>query len=119
MNESHSLSRAQIDAFRVEWFANAYLGSPLAQTMFDLGEPLKFFVPMKGADGDDWGGVDITIAGVSKPQAQIERGRALRASHGNGYSQSLGRPLRPGDFGVHSHPDTAGLLRKAPLRSEE
>ena len=114
MNESHTPTRAEIDAFRVDWFAKAYLESPLAQTRFDLGEPLEFFVPMTSADGSDWVGVDITIAGVSRSQAVAGSREKRRPLRGNGYSQQLGRPLRPGDFGVHSHPATGSLLPHKP-----
>lgn len=110
MNESPTLTRAQIEAFRVEWFAKAYLSSPWVQTMFDRGEPLSFFVPLTGVEDSDWDGVDITIAGVSKGHAHVdEMSHAIR---GNGYSEQHGRPLRPGDFGVHSHPDTGTLLSR-------
>ena len=46
------------------------------------------------------------IAGPPKAPAAAERG--------NGYSSNPHGPLKPGDFGVHSHPETAKLPRNPP-----
>lgn len=113
MNALQPLNRAGIDVFDVEWFAEAYLRSPLAQTMFERGEPLKFFLPVQLIDCEEWGGVNITIAGVTRSQiARDHESDLVVPERGNGYSGNHAGPLVPGDFGVHSHPDTTKLLKK-------
>jgi hypothetical protein len=46
-----------------------------------------------------------------KPERQI-REDVPQAGRGNGHTSNPRRPLKPGDYGVHSHPDTAKLLGK-------
>jgi hypothetical protein len=57
-------------------------------------------------------GVDVTIAGIPyrlTARSTYPRTFSLR---GNGHCDNPRGPLQPGDYGVHSHPDTAHLLPK-------
>jgi hypothetical protein len=103
-----------IDALDAKLFAESFLKSPLAISMLERGEPLKFFVPVQRSDCAKWGGVDITIAGVTKAWivGELEKSAASRPGGGHA-SRRLGL-LKPGDYGVHSHPHTAKLAKNGP-----
>ncbi|NGY06631.1 hypothetical protein [Solimonas terrae] len=100
----------RIEALNVELFAAMFLKSPIAKAVLARGEPLKFFLP-NSSSGDDWAGVNITIAGVTKDRLATQRELPVVADRGNGYSSNPAGQLKPGDFGVHSHPDTVNLLK--------
>lgn len=104
-----------VNAFNVRSFAESFLKSPLANAMLERGEPLKFFLPIRRSDCAEWGGVDITIAGVTKERiAREEREAHAPIQHGNGYSDNPHGPLKPGDYGVHSWPRTTELMKNGP-----
>lgn len=106
-----------INAFNVELFAESFLKSPLAKAMLGRGEPLKFFLPIRRNDCAEWGGVDITIAGVTNEHIAKMQEATAAPDRGNGYSSNPHGPLKPGDFGVLSHPDTAKLMKNNPGRA--
>ncbi|SEQ06481.1 hypothetical protein SAMN04488038_103241 [Solimonas aquatica] len=99
-----------ISAADATLFAESFLKSPMAKAMLERGEPLKFFLPIQLSEHAEWGGVDITIAGVRTEHVGSPR-EAPATDRGNGYSSNPHGPLQPGDYGVHSHPDTAGLMK--------
>lgn len=94
----------------VESFAEWFVRSPLAKSMLEDGHPFKMFLPIKSRETDSWGGVEITIACVSESRVIEGRSELPSPERGNGYSSNPHGPLKPGDFGVHSHPDTAKLM---------
>lgn len=94
---------------QLESFAEWFVRSPLAKTMIEGGQPFKIFLPVNFRENEAWGGVEITIACVTAARgATLEHGVAP-PDRGNGHSSNPHGPLEPGDFGVHSHPDTANL----------
>jgi hypothetical protein len=101
----------RIDALDVTLFAESFLKSPLASQMLARGEALKFFLPVRHSDCAKWGGVDITIAGVTKKWLVGDLKRSAEMHRGGGHSSSPYGLLKPGDYGVHSHPDTAKLVK--------
>ncbi len=54
------------------------------------------------------------IAAAKKKRIAREEAPPAETDRGNGYSSNPHGPLKPGDFGVHSHPDTAKLMRHRP-----
>lgn len=112
-----------IGTFDVELFAESYLKGSLAKAvlerkaMLERGEPLKFFLPFQRGDCAEWSGVDIMIAGVAKERTSRKQETFAVSDRGNGYSSNPPGPLKPGDFGVHSHPDTTKLLKEVPGRT--
>ena len=103
-----------IDALDAKLFAESFLKSPLAISMLERGEPLKFFVPVQRSDCAKWGGVDITIAGVTKAWIVGELERSAASRPGGGHSSRRQGLLQPGDYGVHSHPHTSKLAKNSP-----
>jgi len=106
-----------IGTFDVELFAESYLKGSLAKAVLECGEPLKFLLPFQRGDCAEWSGVDITIAGVARERTFRKQETFAESDRGNGYSSNPPGPLKPGDFGVHSHPDTTKLLKKGPGRT--
>jgi hypothetical protein len=102
-----------IDALDATLFAESFLKSPLAGQMLERGEAFKFFLPVQRSDCAKWGGVDITIAGVTKAWLIADLERSAKSHRGGGHSGSPYRLLKPGDYGVHSHPDTEKLAKLA------
>ena len=103
----------RISRVNLDLFAESFLKGPLAKEMLERGEPFRIFVPVQSSDCIDWGGVDITIAGVTKEQIAREQEDPARL-RGNGHSSNPYGRLNPGDYGVHSHPDTAKLVKNNP-----
>lgn len=110
MTALQPLTDERITAFKVESFAESFLNSPLARAMFERGEPLKFFLPVHQDHNLEWQGVNITIAAVPRETLAIGPTAHALGPRGNGHSGNPPGPLRPGDFGVHSHPDTETLV---------
>jgi hypothetical protein len=54
------------------------------------------------------------IAAATKKRIPRDEAPLVESDRGNGYSSNPHGPLKPGDFGVHSHPDTAKLMRHRP-----
>ena len=103
-----------IDTSNAALFAASFLRSPLAKIMVERHEPLTFFLPVLSTDCAEWCGVDITISGVTKEQFAKEKVFSAESDRGNGYSNNPHGALTPGDFGVHSHPDTTSLGKNDP-----
>ena len=82
--------------------------------MLKRGEALKFFLPVQRSDCAEWAGVDITIAGVTKEWLIGELERSAASRRGGSRISSPHGLLEPGDYGVHSHPDTAKLMKNRP-----
>ncbi len=106
-----------IGTFDVKSFAESYLKGPLAKAVLERGEPLQFFLPIQRSDCAECSGVDITITGVVRERISRKQETFVESDRGNGYSSNPPGPLKPGDFGVHSHPDTTKLLKKGPGRT--
>lgn len=95
---------------QLESFAEWFVRSPLAKSMIESGQPFKIVLPVKFRENEAWHGVEITIACVTEARG-VTLGHPLAGpDRGNGYSSNPHGPLKPGDYGVHSHPDTAQLL---------
>lgn len=113
-------SKSEVESF-AEWFVR----SPLARAMIEDGQPYRIFLPIRSREHDGWDGVEITIACVSGVRAMQERDVLAPdglgpdvlgpPERGNGYSANPPGPLKPGDFGVHSHPDTTRLMEPTPV----
>lgn len=94
---------------QLESFAEWFVRSPLAKSMIEEGQPFKIFLPVKFRENEVWGGVEITIACVTHASGTTLDHAIPAPDRGNGHSSNPHGPLQPGDFGVHSHPDTAKL----------
>lgn len=95
---------------QLESFAEWFVRCPLAKSMIEGGQPFKIFLPVKFRENEAWGGVEITIACVTEARGATLEHALPGADRGNGYSSNPRGALKPGDYGVHSHPDTALLL---------
>lgn len=112
MNVAHPRVDGLSDTSKIELFAEWFVRSPFAKSTLEGGQPFKIYLPIKRRENAGLGGVEITIACVRK---RVDPARYVLASErGNGHSNNPAGPLQPGDFGVHSHPDTAKLMKVEP-----